>query len=571
MSEITTNETVQAAEPVRNPDMDLLAIANAQREKAANAAVEAPVTEEPKKQTALERAIAREKENTGMILEREQGDAEELRGNNDTEESREGFKDAIGDKEKLAENMKLIFVFRKPENQVESAEMMTEVSETYIDPASGRVVVPADAKYIIPKEDVKRYMREHPDEFTNIKLDENGDIVDRTEEEKEKLEEVIAQQIHKKQIAKILVDKTGLGVNIDFTDEERAKLLEVEEIQLVEVTTQDLEVVDIEADPGDTSFMQAVNTYQLSVSKTPMTFACSGFSAEMCGLSWEEYSDIALDVTSEDSDDLFNFDKMYKKMSTIYNKMINISIGAFENFEDFLKKFAYDDLETASYGLLIATQPEKDSLGLKCNATNCGKRFVAPYSPRGIIDLDNSSNRILESIKEIVDAPADKKLKLAENSPVRKWKRFKLPQSGYLVDIGLCSCHDYLYQIIPTLKKYMDQELPDDDVRYDLTVLLRGVRRLMVPKAGGGYAGFMNGEQIIEALCTIPPSDITILKSIYVNYATGYIINYSLKDIKCPHCGNLTKRIQIQPDELVFRLLQRQKSTTVTFKNLTNF
>ena len=52
--------------------------------------------------------------------------------------------------------------------------------------------------------------------------------------------------------------------------------------------------------------------------------------------------------TSDESDDFLNFDKMYKKMSVIYSKLINPTCGKFKDFTDFLKKFAYLDLPLVS-------------------------------------------------------------------------------------------------------------------------------------------------------------------------------------------------------------------------------
>ena len=175
----------------------------------------------------------------------------------------------------------------------------------------------------------------------------------------------------KETLVHILIDKTGLGQNIEFDPDEKEKLAESTLIHLVEVEDKELKMVEFQKPDPNVPFMKAVQAYQLSVSKVPMTFPASGFKAEMTGLTFGEFADIALDP-GDNSSDYIDYDKMRRRMYVVYTHMVNVSIGDFKSFEEFLSKFAYADMQLAIYGLVIATQPEMDELQFNCKQNGCG-------------------------------------------------------------------------------------------------------------------------------------------------------------------------------------------------------
>lgn len=532
---------------------------------------EEPVEEKPK--SALDLAIARKANGaeTGMLVDADKDvvETEELRANTDTEEFREGFKQEVTEQEDLTDKAKLVYAIRQPANEGEYAQMITEISMVYQD-ANGVVHIPENARWIMPKTPENT---RHQTVNTNVTgtypeaVNVNGTSVEVSSEA------VLAnaRKEKKDQLVKILIDKTGLGANIKFDEEETKAIQTSDMIHLVEVENRDLEVVEIERPDDGTPFMQLMDSYKLSVSKAPMTFPASGFKADITGLSWGEFADITLDI-SDDSEDYINFDKIYKKLSVIYNNMKNISIGAFKSFEDFLKHFAYVDVQLATYGLLIATQPEEDTITLMCNKPSCKQRFNFKYVPRSIINFNNANTEMLQQIDRINTVAPEERLRLAKASRVNKFTRFKLPASGYLVDLGFASCYDYLYGILSLIKKYTDEELPQNDTRWELTGMLQGVRAIYIPQANGTYIAARRPEDIVDVLKdAILPEDIIVLNSAYEHYINQYYIDFSLSGVECPHCHTKTENIQITPDELVFLIHQRQRSTPITFDNFQDF
>lgn len=529
--------------------------------------------EETKKEhkSPLDLAIENQKNSQkGIIVDsaNEEVGPVQLRPNTDTDDSRKGFADEISEQEDLIKKAKLIYAIKSPRDEREYVEMINEIGGVTVDD-NGIIHVPEGAKYIIPKNpDIVEKVEAKKASMESGNISETRDTTETTVTEDV---ENSSRKEKKDQLVKILIDKTGLGANFKFDEEETKAIQTSNMIHLVEVETRELEAVEIERPNDGTPFMQAMDAYKLSVSKAPMTFPASGFKADMTGLSWGEFSDITLDI-SDESEDYINFDKIYKKLSVIYNNMKNISIGQFKSFEDFLKHFAYVDVQLATYGLLISTQPEEDTITLVCNKPSCKKRFNFKYIPRSIINFNSANTEMLEQIDKINTVAPEERLKLAQSSRVNKFTRIKLPVSGYLVDLGFASCYDYLYGILSLIKQYTNDEIPQDDTRWELTGMLQGVRGIYLPQKNGTYLAARKPENIIDVLNTaIPPEDIIVLNSAYEHYINQYYIEFSLKGVECPHCHTKTESIAITPDELVFLIHQRQRATPITFDNFQDF
>ena len=105
-------------------------------------------SETPKK-SALDLAIEHNKtKNTGIIVDSadEEYQPVELRLNHDTDAFREGFKNEVKEQEELIHKAKLVYAIKRPENQGEYAEMITEISNITED--ENGVHIPDGARYI---------------------------------------------------------------------------------------------------------------------------------------------------------------------------------------------------------------------------------------------------------------------------------------------------------------------------------------------------------------------------------------------------------------------------------------
>ena len=366
----------------------------------------------------------------------------------------------------------------------------------------------------------------------------------------------------KNEIVKILIDKTGFGANFDFTEEERSKMYEAQEIQLTEVELMDIPIATVPK--SDMSFQELVKEHEMFGSKVTISFPCSGFRAQMKGLTYGEMSDIALDMEA------VTFDKYYKRLSVIYNKMTNISTGPFKNFETFLKSFAYIDIPMAVYGLFVASQPEVQQIQLRCQVADCEKSFSHKYNTRSIIRLEDCSDKYLEKMKEVTTAnPADYD-KIKADAPVNQSKFVKMPRSGFIFEIGIISAYDFLYNFIPLMdeEEFRDAfgDDPNDFFASNLLFLM-GLRSVLV-SVDGKYQRLYGYKNILEALYNIDPEEIRIIQSIVRKIIAEYQASFGLKNVVCPHCGHVTESLPLNIDDVVFQTHQTLMSTEINVENI---
>ena len=409
---------------------------------------------------------------------------------------------------------------------------------------------PEDVKAIKEKEANK------PSENTKKEVSENP--VDDTKSTTEDTDN--EDDIEKKKIVQIIIDKTGLGGNIEFTEEEKEKITESSEIQITEVESKEVRVASLKR--SKRSFQDFIKEYDFRGEKTTICFPASGFKAQMRGLSYGEYADVALSMDS------ITVDQYEKKLSVIYNAMKNISTGPFENFEDFLKHFAYTDIALAMYGLFVSTEEEHQQIQIKCGNSSCKNVFDIDYDSRSLIKLDRCSKEVLDKMEELASAPAADYDAIKERAIVNNSKFIELPDSKFTVEIGVASAYDFLYNFVPLLDEETFRSSFDRD--YDETfftnmMLLTSVISIRIPD-GDDVIVCEGYKDIMDALYSISPLDIKIIATYAAEIRDKYEVVFSLGDVTCPKCHNVTKNLDVSMDDIVFRQYQRSMSTEIKLK-----
>lgn len=565
MAEIN-NENVGASTPSINRDttMDIASlIKTAKQEETPAPTVTTPITapegdvqEAVKHKTKLEQMMeAKQNQTLGMVV-----DNDKLNHDEKVQLKNKTSDDAISDADKYLADMDAQIdaakkiSFPRPENPQQMVGIMDALDRAAKNPDILKTgEVPAETPTEESKEAVSQdTTAEEKAPETPVEVKDDPEAAKKAEDEKK--EEL------KKQVINILIDKTGMGVDFHFDEEEKAKLKTAEEIHVTEV--EDIDLATITVKKPERSFVDTASEYQLSSSRVPVVFPASRFRAYMTGLTYGEMADIAF--THEN----MNFDKANKRLSIIYNKMADPSCGKFDSYDDFLKKFSFMDMQLAIYGIIIATFPEMDDIGMTCNNSKCGQSFSHKFSPRSLIQFDLCDQRFLDGMKEVIDCPIGKEKELMENSPTMKHKRIRLPDTGLIVEVGFASAYEYLYNGIVDLNdedKFKDEH-PDDlggALRIN-AALLSAVRALYVPNDDGSYTMFDKGEDMINILYNVKPNEIRLIVSILDKYATGYSPVFALKDVKCPHCGGVTPIVPIEDlTELVFQKYLRLLNTSL--------
>ena len=117
-----------------------------------------------------------------------------------------------------------------------------------------------------------------------------------------------------------------------------------------------------------------------------------------------------------------------------------------------------------------------------------------------------------------------------------------------------------------TFKDAFGQEA--SQVYMDNVLLLTSVRSLDVPDGEGGYIHCEGYKDILDALYYISPNEIKYLAAHTAKIQSNWEVTYSLGDTKCPHCGSVTKNLDVSMDDLVFQTYNRLMSTEIELSKI---
>lgn len=486
----------------------------------------------------------------------------------------------IEEYDELIEKAKLVKIVHKPKNQQELVQLINELSAVSIDDLrAAKEQMESNEKKSQELIDVdlsddeissiigKNNNGANADALRDSKFLASGTDSSKQSHEDVTIEDDGASAMSDKRASQIqiIIDKTGVS-NITFSEEERAKLAVSESIELKEVSSVELNSAKVKKATRSFAEMISDDSYNTYGVRTSMAFPCSKFRAYMSGMSYGELGDIGLSFDNE------GYDTIKKKLSVVYNKMINPSCGKFKDFDDFLQKFAYIDVELAIYALYISSTPEVKTITLKCNNDGCGQRFDWDFRTRELIQYQDASDVFLDCMEEIATANTMDAIKMNQEAPHRTEKLIELPLSHIIVKLSHVSCYDYLNKILlETLKdEDFEKRHPDDvnGVLQSSAIILPIVSGFRVKDADGTHEEFSTIDDILEMCYHLPPSDFQILLTLVQNYLDDYSISFGIRNVVCPHCGQKTSFVPINITQQVFQLYQTQLSTSVNLKNL---
>lgn len=520
---------------------------------------------EETKLSPLEQMKQQTEEGSGMVLsneELEQGkENREMKNIVYRDERINSWKQSIADMDETQKRRNSVTVIKQAMNQNDYIQMMLEIDSIKFDADDNPYFDYKDDNGNSIKPEFCR-IRENKDEaFDFSGMDEkytSSSSVVSDEDEETKTEELSDDM---KNTVKILIDKTGLGTDFMFTDEEKQKITEADSIQIREVKL--IDIAAIKEKRSTKSFQETINEYDLSGSRTTICFPASGFKAQMKGLTYGEYADISLSM------DNVTFDQYRKRLSIIYNKMTNISTGPFKDFEDFLKNFAYTDIQLALYGLFVSTEAENQEIQLQCG--KCKNTFNWKFDSRSVLRLERCAPTFLSDMKKVATADAMDFDQIKANSVVMNSKFIELPESKFICEMGIASAYDFLYNFIPlmdgdTFKDAFGDEL--NEVYMNNTLLLTSLRGVYVPNIDGTYTQCLGYKDILDATYNVSPKEIQIIAAYAAEIQGKYDMTFSFGDVDCPHCKHVTKNLDISMDDLVFQTYQRLMNTEIDLSKI---
>lgn len=375
-----------------------------------------------------------------------------------------------------------------------------------------------------------------------------------SEEEKE------TEEIKQEEIVKVIIDKTGLGRVIDFTEEERAKLEKSKVIKLEEIENVQLDVKKTKklVDGSNRKKLSKLLERKAIPYTTQMIAPSSGYTATIKACSTYELLSLILAEQAEEDPVI----SQEKKWSVIYNKIVDTSIGKM-SFDMFMHNTSHLDYKMFIYSILTATYgAQKKNIPFDCEA--CGTSFEAPLDTKAILRTEKMGDRMLQLIAKAVDNSHVKED--AENyhrnlAPVTQTKLIKLPFSQYIIELQVQSVYDNIHKSLEIIKDLADK----DKIKAQLALLASTIAKILIDdeETGDRYE-ITDNEDIIEVLYSLQDDDMAIVTQQAGDMIDGLDdIQFGIKNLVCPKCGKVTPFVPLDIESLLFFLSQESNTTTV--------
>jgi len=351
--------------------------------------------------------------------------------------------------------------------------------------------------------------------------------------------------------AVVIIDKTGMGTIINFTDEEREKLERVKKIKLEEVET--IEVKTFKTKKAKKGSLDKILKRQPSIHTTPIVLPASGYTAIMRGCSTYELMGLMTDTQNVLLD-------TETKWSLVHSKVDTTSIGTMD-FNTFLQHTAAVDYNVFIYGILCATYPDVDKIPLKCENKDCKKQFDHEYTVKSLIRAEKMSEKLQDLIVSIIDASHSDDLAKQKhsNSAVNVVKTVKLPMSGYLAECYVQSAYDFIYRSIKGLSE-------NKDPKYNqASVLSSVVKTIYVPDPDepGTYVEISDALDIAKVIYTLKDTDILVITKQGDLLLNDLSFEFGLMNVTCPHCKKHTVSLPMDIESILFYKYQQAMTTTI--------
>lgn len=372
--------------------------------------------------------------------------------------------------------------------------------------------------------------------------DEDDDIIDKDTDEnsfKEKYEEAI-----------VVIDKTGMGSVIDFTEDEREKLEKVKKIKLEEVET--IEIPKFKTKKAKKGSAKKIINKINTVRSTPIVLPVSGLTMDVTGCSTYEL----LTLINNNQDDVVGTQR--SRWSLLHSKVLNTSIGKLD-FNQFLDNVAQMEYNILVYGVLCATYPELDKFPLTC--PKCGQSFDHEYTIRGLLRAEEISDKMMEAIQHTVDCShtVEDAKKCHEESILSVNETIKLPRSGYYFTIGVQTAYDFIESSMTVIE--------DIDEKYaQSAILASAVKAVYVEDPDDGeYYQLEDQMDIIEVIYSLLDTDLLVLGQKIGKLVDGMSYSFGLMDVTCDNrtCRRHVNTIPVELEDILFHKYRQVMNTNI--------
>lgn len=368
------------------------------------------------------------------------------------------------------------------------------------------------------------------------------------------------QQIAAGDTVEVVINKAALGT-ITFTEEEKARMEKAKKIRLIEVEDKELKTLKVKKKVRKKDEFKILKK-NFDKSYSPVMALASGYTCKMKNISAVE----AIRMYQRPGRDTAN--SILEKWSLIYEKIIDISRGPFNDIEDFLRHTAFHDYENFVFAMIASSYPEDDAIEFVCDKEmgGCGKSFSIDYKNTSMIRQDLIQDNTKQIMADIINhAPfVDKAREYADKAPVNFTKRFFIDDtSGIIVELYIPSVHDIM-------KNYFEEIQQNEDLLStkdrDLVLLAQGIKSIFIPDYEEDDGSFIQAEgvmAVVETLEDLTSPQLQLITNKTLELSEPYTIRYGIPKVVCPHCKHDFGQYNMSLDSILFQRVQQQVMTEI--------
>ena len=377
-------------------------------------------------------------------------------------------------------------------------------------------------------------------EPTNVTNDGLDDGAERTEDFLKRYKEAV-----------VVIDKTGMGQVINFTDEERAKLQKVKSIKLKEVET--IELKSIKTKKAKSGVADRILQKRNTVRNTNIVLPISGLTMVMKGCSTFELMGL---ITG----DQVNVMTLVAKWTLLHSKVESTSIGKMD-FNTFLNNVASLEYDILVYGVLCATFPDEDTFPLTCPM--CKTEIEHKYEMRSLLRAEEMSEKLMGMVKHVADNSYTEEMakKCFDESVLNTEKSILLPDSEFICTIGVQNAYSFIYDSVNAIDKL-------EEKYNQATIISSAVSKIFVPNPDDDGATYLEVDDTtdkIKLIYSLNAKDISILSTKIGEITEGLEFKFGLMDITCPNkkCRHHVNSVEVELDTILFHKYQQAMNTTI--------
>lgn len=340
--------------------------------------------------------------------------------------------------------------------------------------------------------------------------------------------------------------------NLEFTEEEKDKIVKAKVIKLEVVETKDLPVKKIRKvdKRNKLSIVQNMDRYmsQYSVPLPTMNDFVTFKGAQLV-----EINNLRVDK------DTTILEITEKKANLIYKQLIGGSVlrkydengKTIMYYQDFLNAFPINDLDLAVYGVMVASSMEEMETEIPCD--DCNQYYTTKYNLKTLLTMKGLTDEYKDRFEEILDNKdnADYLKKMFEKHNKTHIIKSPITNNIYEIDTPSIARAIGLYQHLD-----MNNEI---DVYFSAIYQYIG-KILMYDNEKDDYIPIEENEyqELFAAIRTLPQTELNLLGQFISPMI--YQPHFALKS-KCEHCG-FNMETPLSMNDLVF--LATQGSPTET-------